>query len=58
MNDYFLLFAAGLLGALHCVGMCGGLIVACGMKFGEGRFLFLTYNAGRVLCHFTLFSGP
>ena len=54
MNDYFLLFAAGLLGALHCVGMCGGLIMACGMKFGGGASFSLAYNAGRVLSYAVL----
>lgn len=51
MNDYILLFSAGLLGALHCVGMCGGLIMACGMKFGGGASFSLAYNAGRVLSY-------
>ncbi|MEK7851859.1 MAG: sulfite exporter TauE/SafE family protein, partial [Deltaproteobacteria bacterium] len=51
MNDYILLFSAGLFGALHCVGMCGGLIMACGMKFGGGAVFSLAYNAGRVLSY-------
>src|SRR3972149_7954153 len=51
MNDYILLFFAGLLGSLHWVGMCGGLIMACGMKFGGGPSFSLTYNAGRVLSY-------
>ena len=51
MNDYILLFSAGLFGALHCVGMCGGLIMACGMKFGGGAMFSLAYNAGRVLSY-------
>jgi len=51
MNDYILLFFAGLLGALHCVGMCGGLIMACGMKFGGGASFSLAYNAGRILSY-------
>lgn len=51
MNDYILLFSAGLFGALHCIGMCGGLIMACGMKFGGGAIFSLAYNAGRVLSY-------
>lgn len=51
MSDYLLLFTAGLLGALHCVGMCGGLIMACGMKFGGGASFSFAYNAGRVLSY-------
>lgn len=51
MSDYILLFTAGLLGALHCVGMCGGLVTACGMRFGGGLSFSLTYNAGRILSY-------
>lgn len=48
MNDYILLFSTGFLGALHCVGMCGGLIAACGMKFGGGISFSISYNLGRI----------
>lgn len=51
MTDYLLLFSAGLLGALHCVGMCGGLVAACGMKFGGSFSFSLTYNIGRILAY-------
>lgn len=51
MSDYILLFTAGLLGALHCLGMCGGLVTACGMRFGGGLSFSLTYNAGRILSY-------
>jgi sulfite exporter TauE/SafE len=51
MNDYILLFSAGLLGSLHCIGMCGGLIMACGMKFGGGPAFSISYNAGRLLSY-------
>lgn len=48
MGDYILIFAAGILGALHCVAMCGALAAACGMKLGGGlKFSFL-YNSGRL----------
>lgn len=51
MNDYILLFSAGILGALHCMGMCGGLIAACGIRFGGGLSFSLSYNAGRILSY-------
>ncbi len=51
MSEYILLFTAGLLGALHCMGMCGGLVTACGMRFGGGLSFSLTYNAGRILSY-------
>lgn len=51
MNDYILVFSIGLLGAIHCVGMCGGLIMACGMRCGGGFSFSLAYNAGRVLTY-------
>lgn len=54
MNDYILLFSAGLLGALHCVGMCGGLITACSMKFGNGPYFSVFYNVGRILSYTVL----
>lgn len=51
MSDYILLFSAGLLGAPHCVGMCGGLVMACSIKFGGGPYFSISYNAGRVLSY-------
>jgi sulfite exporter TauE/SafE len=36
--------AAGLVGSLHCIGMCGGFAVACG---GRARDTFL-WHAGRT----------
>ncbi|MBI5642501.1 MAG: sulfite exporter TauE/SafE family protein [Deltaproteobacteria bacterium] len=51
MTDYIIIFSAGLFGAVHCAGMCGGLVMACAMKCGGGfRFSFL-YNIGRVLSY-------
>lgn len=54
MNDYILLFSAGLLGSLHCVGMCGGLVMACSMKCGGGPSFSVFYNAGRILSYTVL----
>ncbi len=54
MADYFLVFTVGLLGGLHCLGMCGGLIMACSLKFGGGLSFSLTYNAGRIASYVVL----
>lgn len=56
MADYFLIFTVGLLGGLHCLGMCGGLIMACSLKFGGGLSFSLTYNAGRITSYVVLGS--
>lgn len=45
-------FTFGLLGSLHCVGMCGPLALA--MPFGQKRDRLarvLTYNGGRILTY-------
>ncbi|MCM0149521.1 sulfite exporter TauE/SafE family protein [Photobacterium galatheae] len=52
-SDFFAAFAIGLLGAGHCLGMCGGIAAAItmgmpGQRQGQ-RFSFLIlYNAGRL----------
>lgn len=39
----------GLLGAGHCLGMCGGLVSAFFMKLNaHGPWPYLTYHAGRI----------
>jgi uncharacterized protein len=46
----------GLLGGVHCVGMCGGIVAA--MSFGgkqSGMGLHLAYNLGRI-ASYTLFG--
>lgn len=56
---YLLAFAVGLLSALHCVGMCGGIAGALAFSLPaevcrdwRRLALFLTaYNAGRVLTY-------
>ena len=48
----FSLFIIGLLGGVHCVGMCGGIVGA--LSFHDGKPLIgrgvqhLSYNAGRI----------
>lgn len=54
MNDYLLIFFIGLLGALHCAGMCGGLVMACGMRLGGGFSFSLPYNLGRITSYSVL----
>lgn len=54
MNEYFLIFIAGLLGSVHCVAMCGGLISACAVRFGGGAGFSVKYNSGRVLTYTVL----
>lgn len=54
MNDYGLMFLAGLAGSMHCAGMCGGFACALG---GTQRgtavnvIRHLTYNLGRIVTY-------
>jgi len=42
-------FLVALLGGGHCVGMCGGLMVAVGMQLPQPRWAYLLiYNLGRI----------
>ncbi|HHL39221.1 MAG TPA: sulfite exporter TauE/SafE family protein [Deltaproteobacteria bacterium] len=50
-GEYAAVFAVGLLGALHCMAMCGGLMAACAMKFGGGPRFAVVYNTGRLLSY-------
>lgn len=47
------LFVAGLAGSLHCVGMCGPILLAFHQAMGHGagggeKLQFLAYHAGRL----------
>lgn len=44
---------AGLLGGVHCLGMCGGLASALGINAGGGRpaLALLAANAGRLISY-------
>ena len=45
-------FLTGLLGGVHCAGMCGGIITVLSGQAGRGRWpLQLGYNAGRILSY-------
>ena len=58
-TDLLLAFSVGLLSALHCVGMCGGIVGALSFSLPEsvrrtrGRLLLflLAYNLGRTLSY-------
>ena len=58
-SAYALAFVVGLLSALHCIGMCGGIVGALSFSLPVQvrqdwrRFLsfLLAYNAGRVLSY-------
>ena len=47
---YLSAFLLGLLGAGHCLGMCGGLASALGLNTGQNDKLerLLAYNLGRI----------
>ncbi|MEP7051473.1 MAG: sulfite exporter TauE/SafE family protein [Pseudomonadota bacterium] len=49
-------FAASLLGSVHCAAMCGGFVAVAGEGVtGRARlFTQLTYNAGRLISYLTL----
>jgi hypothetical protein len=50
---------AGLLGGVHCVGMCGGIVAALALRPGgeaPGMGLHLGYNLGRI-ASYTLFGA-
>lgn len=49
--DYSLVFAAGILGSAHCIGMCGGLVSAFFMRFSSeqsGILPYLAYHGARI----------
>jgi sulfite exporter TauE/SafE len=56
--DYWLSFLAGFFGSMHCVGMCGPIVLSYSARGLEGSpslsaslSAHLTYNAGRVLSY-------
>ncbi len=54
---YGLAFATGVVGALHCLGMCGGLAGGCAVGHGRRKALYslLQYHGSRILLY-TLFG--
>jgi len=57
--DYFAAFLAGLLGGVHCVGMCGGIVGALSFSLEPTKSkkiesllpLLFAYNSGRLLSY-------
>jgi uncharacterized protein len=56
--DYWLVFVTGLLSSLHCIGMCGPIVLAYSLSAGAGTAtaarggifrLHAAYNCGRIL---------
>lgn len=54
MAELYLAFLAGLLGAGHCLGMCGGIVGACFLGGGTGWRDHAAYHGGRVLAYVLL----
>jgi len=59
--DVALIFTAGLLASMHCLGMCGTIVLAYSLPAGaadsgpwRGVSLHLAYNAGRILSYAVL----
>lgn len=49
--DYGMAFMAGILGSGHCIGMCGGLVSAFFIRFGDksgGAISYAAYHGGRL----------
>ena len=55
LNDqkigYGMIFVIGLLASFHCVGMCGGLVVAYSAKNKDGHRSHIQYNLGRFVSY-------
>ncbi len=50
-SSVFALFLVGLLGGVHCIGMCGGIVGALSLGNAPRPLLHLAYNAGRILSY-------
>lgn len=50
---YTLAFTTGLLGSMHCIGMCGGLVSAFFLKIGArgGIFPYISYHSARIMVY-------
>ena len=44
------MFIVGLMGAGHCIGMCGGIVAVLGANGPSGRLL-IGYNLGRIISY-------
>jgi sulfite exporter TauE/SafE len=53
-TGFLAVFLVGLLGGVHCVGMCGGIVGALSVQGAVGRAswrLHLAYNLGRIFSY-------
>ncbi len=50
-TGYLAAFLVGLLGGVHCVGMCGGIVGVLGMGSRASLGVLLGYNLGRILSY-------
>jgi len=53
MTDYLAAFLIGMVSAGHCMGMCGGLMLAAGLN-NSRLAAVLGYNIGRIVTYATL----
>jgi len=57
--SYFAAFLVGLLGGVHCIGMCGGIVATLGMGLPEEKRMrwasqlpyLISYNSGRLISY-------
>lgn len=50
VTDFLAAFLLGLVSAGHCLGMCGGLMIAAGLN-ARSPLVAFSYNAGRILTY-------
>ena len=50
-SSFLALFLVGLLGGVHCIGMCGGIVGALSLGSAPRPALHLAYNAGRIISY-------
>ncbi|MEW6128587.1 MAG: sulfite exporter TauE/SafE family protein [Acidobacteriota bacterium] len=58
-GEFYLIFALGLVSSLHCVQMCGPIVLSYSLPLGKHTrrqqfFAHLSYNAGRILTYTVL----
>ncbi|MDT8316971.1 MAG: sulfite exporter TauE/SafE family protein [bacterium] len=53
--DIFMAFSVGMLGSIHCIGMCGGIVAALSMGGDKAYWLGIaSYHTGRILSYSAL----
>lgn len=51
LHPLLVAWLTGLLGGVHCVGMCGGIVAATALQGEQRPALLLGYNLGRVVSY-------